>query len=105
MTMLIKIGNSQGVRIPKAIIKQAHLENTSLEFEVTAGGLLLKPIQKKPREGWAEVPGRHAGARRERHTCRCVAVSQVRRESRHGDGAANRPSRPGRPGDQARAPG
>lgn len=55
MTMLIKIGNSQGVRIPKAIIKQAHLENASLEFEVTAQGLLLKPTQKKPREGWAEA--------------------------------------------------
>ncbi|MCL4432266.1 MAG: AbrB/MazE/SpoVT family DNA-binding domain-containing protein [Epsilonproteobacteria bacterium] len=55
MTMLIKIGNSQGVRIPKAIIKQAHLENVSLEFEVTAQGLLLKPTQKKPREGWTEA--------------------------------------------------
>jgi antitoxin MazE len=55
MTMLIKIGNSQGVRIPKAIIKQAHLENSPLEFEVTAQGLLLKPIHKKPREGWAEA--------------------------------------------------
>lgn len=55
MTMLIKIGNSQGVRIPKAIIKQAHLENSPIEFEVTAQGLLLKPIQKKPREGWAEA--------------------------------------------------
>lgn len=55
MTMLIKIGNSQGVRIPKAIIKQAHLENSPLEFEVTAQGLLLKPVQKKPREGWAEA--------------------------------------------------
>jgi antitoxin MazE len=55
MTMLIKIGNSQGVRIPKAIIKQAHLENSPLEFEITTGGLLLKPIQKKPREGWAEA--------------------------------------------------
>lgn len=55
MTMLIKIGNSLGVRIPRAIIKQAHLENSSLEFEVTAQGLLLKPIQKKPREGWAEA--------------------------------------------------
>jgi antitoxin MazE len=55
MTMLIKIGNSQGVRIPKAIIKQAHLENSPLEFEVTAQGLLLKPAQKKPREGWAEA--------------------------------------------------
>lgn len=55
MTMLIKIGNSQGVRIPKAIIKQAHLENAPLEFEVTAQGLLLKPTKKKPREGWAEA--------------------------------------------------
>ncbi|HQS65853.1 MAG TPA: AbrB/MazE/SpoVT family DNA-binding domain-containing protein [Sulfuricurvum sp.] len=55
MTMLIKIGNSQGVRIPKAIIKQAHLENSPLEFEVTAQGLLLKPVQKKPREGWADA--------------------------------------------------
>jgi antitoxin MazE len=54
MTMLIKIGNSQGVRIPKAIIKQAHLENSPLEFEVTAQGLLLKPAKRKPREGWAE---------------------------------------------------
>ncbi|MBD3808922.1 MAG: AbrB/MazE/SpoVT family DNA-binding domain-containing protein [Sulfuricurvum sp.] len=55
MTTLIKIGNSQGVRIPKAIIKQAHLENAPLEFEVTAQGLLLKPVPKKPREGWAEA--------------------------------------------------
>jgi len=55
MTMLIKIGNSQGVRIPKAIIKQAHLENAPLEFEVTAVGLLLKPTKRKPREGWAEA--------------------------------------------------
>lgn len=55
MTILIKIGNSQGVRIPKAIIKQAHLENSPLEFEVTAQGLLLKPVPKKPREGWAEA--------------------------------------------------
>jgi antitoxin MazE len=52
--MLIKIGNSQGVRIPKTIIKQAHLENASLEFEVTTQGLLLKPVLKKPREGWEE---------------------------------------------------
>lgn len=54
MTMLIKIGNSQGVRIPKTIIKQAHLENSPLEFEVTKQGLLLKPVQKKAREGWEE---------------------------------------------------
>lgn len=52
MTMLPKIGNSQGVRIPKAIIKQAHLENTNLEFEVVADGLLIKTVKDISRESW-----------------------------------------------------
>ncbi len=52
MTMLIKIGNSQGIRIPKPIIKQAKLEDSEIEFEVTKNGLLLKPVKKKPRKGW-----------------------------------------------------
>lgn len=54
MTMLTKIGNSHGIRIPKAIIKQSHLENCEIEFEVTKNGLLLKPIIKKNRDSWSE---------------------------------------------------
>ena len=53
MTQLIRIGNSQGVRIPKALIQQAHLAGHSLEFKVVKTGLLLKPI-KKAREGWEQ---------------------------------------------------
>jgi antitoxin MazE len=52
MTMLTKIGNSQGIRIPKPIIKQAELENSEIEFEVTKDGLLLKPIKKVSRKDW-----------------------------------------------------
>ena len=52
MTMLTKIGNSQGIRIPKPIIKQAKLENTEIEFEVTKNGLLLKPVKKVSRKDW-----------------------------------------------------
>ena len=52
MTMLTKIGNSQGIRIPKPIIKQAQLENTEIEFEVTKNGLLLKPIKRVSRKNW-----------------------------------------------------
>lgn len=52
MTMLTKIGNSQGVRIPKAIIKQANLENANLKFEVVADGLLIKTIKDISRESW-----------------------------------------------------
>jgi len=59
MTMLTKIGNSQGVRIPKPIIKQANLENTEIEFEVTKDGLLLKPVKKFIRKNWkADIENR-----------------------------------------------
>ncbi|MEA2111469.1 MAG: AbrB/MazE/SpoVT family DNA-binding domain-containing protein, partial [Campylobacterota bacterium] len=44
MTTLTKIGNSQGIRIPKPLIQQAHLENASLELEVLENGLLIKPV-------------------------------------------------------------
>ncbi len=51
MTTLIRIGNSQGVRIPKAIIEQAQLNDKELEFKIIDDGLLIQPL-KKPREGW-----------------------------------------------------
>ena len=54
MTTLTKIGNSQGIRIPKALIKQAHLENVEIDLEVVENGLLLKPIKKNTRENWEE---------------------------------------------------
>ncbi|MEA3373763.1 MAG: AbrB/MazE/SpoVT family DNA-binding domain-containing protein [Campylobacterota bacterium] len=54
MTMLTKIGNSQGVRIPKPLIQQAHLENTNLEFEILENGLLIKPVNNSGRDSWKE---------------------------------------------------
>jgi antitoxin MazE len=54
MAQLIKIGNSQGVKIPKALIAQAKLADTELTMKVVAEGLLLVPT-KRVREGWAEA--------------------------------------------------
>jgi len=54
MTMLTKIGNSQGIRIPKPLIQQAHLENVNLELEVLENGLLIKPINNIGRETWVK---------------------------------------------------
>ena len=51
MTTLIRIGNSQGVRIPKAIIEQTQLSDKELEFKVLDDGLLIHPLSK-PRQGW-----------------------------------------------------
>lgn len=53
MTMLTKIGNSQGIRIPKPLIAQANLENHELDFEIVENGLLIKPISTK-RDNWKE---------------------------------------------------
>jgi len=54
MTTLTKIGNSQGIRIPKPLIQQAHLENVNLELEVLENGLLIKPTNNISRDTWKE---------------------------------------------------
>ncbi len=54
MTHLVKIGNSQGIRIPKPIIQQADLTGKELTLQVVKDGLLIAPA-RKPREGWEEA--------------------------------------------------
>ena len=51
MAKIIKIGNSQGIRIPKPIIALANLENIELDFVVLDSGLLITP-DRKARIGW-----------------------------------------------------
>ncbi|MDB9976094.1 AbrB/MazE/SpoVT family DNA-binding domain-containing protein [Candidatus Thioglobus sp.] len=51
MAKIIKIGNSQGIRIPKPIIALANLEDIELDFVVLDSGLLITP-DKKARIGW-----------------------------------------------------
>ncbi len=51
MAQIIKIGNSQGIRIPKPIVSIANLENKELHFIVLKEGLLITP-EKKSRIGW-----------------------------------------------------
>ncbi len=52
-TNLIRIGNSQGIRLPKAVIEQAGLTG-DLDLEVTAGAVIIRSA-KQPRQGWAEA--------------------------------------------------
>ena len=51
MAKIIKIGNSQGIRIPKPIIALANLGDIELDFVVLDSGLLITP-DKKARVGW-----------------------------------------------------
>ncbi len=54
MAHLIKIGNSQGIRIPKPLIQQAHLEGKELDIQVVNEGILVTP-SKNPREDWEKA--------------------------------------------------
>lgn len=54
MAHLVKIGNSQGIRIPKSLIQQAHLEGKELDIQVVNQGILITP-SKKPRENWQKA--------------------------------------------------
>jgi len=51
MAQIIKIGNSQGIRIPKPIVSISNLENQELDFVVLNEGLLITP-EKKSRISW-----------------------------------------------------
>jgi antitoxin MazE len=58
-TSIVQIGNSKGVRIPKALLEQLKFEQT-VEFEILPEGLLLRPVKEEngpepPRGGWTEM--------------------------------------------------
>lgn len=50
---LIRIGNSQGVRLPQAVIKQAGLEG-ELDLSVADGAVVIRP-GRPSRRGWREA--------------------------------------------------
>ncbi len=54
---VIKIGNSKGIRIPKKVLDQCQVDD-ALELSVENNVIILKPVYKKPREGWAEAAKR-----------------------------------------------
>jgi antitoxin MazE len=53
-TKLIRIGNSQGVRIPRPLIDEIGLEG-DIEMSVEGEALMLRPAPRHPRAGWDEA--------------------------------------------------
>lgn len=47
---IVRIGNSQGVRIPKLMLDDSRLEE-DVELEICDEGILIRPA-KNPRENW-----------------------------------------------------
>lgn len=53
LVSVVPIGNSKGIRLPKAIIEQLNVSDT-LDLEVNNQQIILTPIRSKTREGWIE---------------------------------------------------
>jgi antitoxin MazE len=52
-TRIVRIGNSQGIRVPRALLEQAELPE---EVELLAQpGRLIVRAARRPRAGWAEA--------------------------------------------------
>jgi antitoxin MazE len=47
-----KLGNSQGVLIPKPILAQVGLQGTA-DLQVRNGVIEIRALRRNPREGWA----------------------------------------------------
>ena len=61
---LVQIGNSKGIRLPKAIIAEAQLRD-EVELKAEPGQIVIRSA-KRPREGWNEA-ARLMRARHEDH--------------------------------------
>ena len=57
---IVRIGNSQGVRLPKLLIEQAGLEE-EVELRAEAGQIVIA-APRETRAGWAEAAQRARGA-------------------------------------------
>lgn len=51
---IVKIGNSRGVRIPKPLLDQLGIGD-AVELTIEGEKLVVTPIKKHPRDGWAEA--------------------------------------------------
>ena len=52
-TRIVRIGNSRGIRVPKALLEQAQLPD-EVELRAQPGRLVVVGA-KRPRDGWAAV--------------------------------------------------
>ncbi|MEX2271895.1 MAG: AbrB/MazE/SpoVT family DNA-binding domain-containing protein [Vicinamibacterales bacterium] len=50
---IVRIGNSQGIRVPRSLLEQAHLRE-EVELYATPGKLIVRPV-RDVRAGWAEA--------------------------------------------------
>jgi antitoxin MazE len=49
---IVRIGNSKGIRLPKAVLEQCEIED-QVDMEIKDKEIILRPVRRIPRAGWA----------------------------------------------------
>src|SRR5512140_2132058 len=53
-TRIIRIGNRLGIRVPKALLREAHLSGR-VELQAEPGRIIVQRQSTRPQAGWAEA--------------------------------------------------
>jgi antitoxin MazE len=51
---LVRIGNSRGLRLPRALIRQCGFDK-AVDLAVERGALVVRPVKDTAREGWNDA--------------------------------------------------
>ncbi|MBM3340929.1 MAG: AbrB/MazE/SpoVT family DNA-binding domain-containing protein [Betaproteobacteria bacterium] len=62
-TSIRKMGNSQGVLIPKPFLAQTGMDVGEVDIEIESDAIVIRKPAKKTRQGWAEASKVIAAAR------------------------------------------
>lgn len=52
--VITPIGNSKGIRIPKALLEQCHIKKV-VKIEVKGRSIIIKPFNQEPRKNWEQA--------------------------------------------------
>ena len=61
MVSVVRIGNSRGIRIPQKILSGLSIQD-KVEMIIHKEELIIKNVEKKPRQGWNEAFARMSEA-------------------------------------------
>ncbi|ODS30840.1 MAG: transcriptional regulator [Candidatus Scalindua rubra] len=51
---IVPIGNSKGIRIPKAVLQQCNIKK-HVDIEVENGHMVIRPYHERPRQNWGKA--------------------------------------------------
>lgn len=52
-TSIVQIGNSKGIRIPKTVLAECHIED-EVDLQIEDNKIIITPYKNKPRIGWED---------------------------------------------------